>query len=499
MTALTPSVRHRLFAAEQYEPDLLARRKRFGTVVLGFSIIVSLISVVSALFLPKPSYPLAGLAVVALLTSSTLLVALGRGYVNVVNSITTVFGTLLLIASAHFADGIYGSSAPLLLVTLAYTPFLVPRPVFISNLISTLVGTTIVLMYELNGNPPMLPLSGGSLSFSYALSIVILAAIMYYFSEGLNSAVRRLTAQSADLSRANQELTHQQQARQLAAEQVSTAANHMAAFTGEQTVRVREAVGTFNQTQASAEELSRISQQIAAVAAEVRGAAASTLQQSRSTQEQVADGIGEIALVLGQVNVIASTVSTLEESSRGIGLVVTSIQEIADEVRLLALNAAIEAAGAGSYGRRFGVIASEVSSLSDSAEQQTRIVSQQLQQLQAAIQAVAGASKQGIALAGRSEHYLRSIGQAATQINNLSDQTDRLADSISQTTSQQRLASQEVVEQMRTLVRLAQSEADSATVGAEAASNLRLVASGLADSRDYAAPSLAGPKVSKPS
>jgi len=119
--------------------------------------------------------------------------------------------------------------------------------------------------------------------------------------------------------------------------------------------------------------------------------------------------------------------------------------------------------------------------------------------LQAAIQAVAGASKQGIALAGRSEHYLRSIGQAATQINNLSDQTDRLADSISQTTSQQRLASQEVVEQMRTLVRLAQSEADSATVGAEAASNLRLVASGLADSRDYAAPSLAGPKVSKPS
>ncbi len=499
MRPLTPSTRPRLFAAEQYEPDLLARRKRFGTIVLGFSIFVSLISLFTSLTLSKPNLVLSAMAALAVAVGVILLVALGRGYVNVVNSITTVFATLTLISSAHFADGIYGSTASLLLVTLAYTPFLVPRPVFVANLISTLVGTTIVLTYELNGNPPVLALDPKSLSFSYALSTVILAAIMYYFSAGLNSAVRRLTAQSADLSRANQELTHQQQVRQLAAEQVSTAANHMAAFTGEQTVRVRDAVSAFNQTQASAEELSRISQQIAAVAAQVRGAAASTLQQSRSTQEQVADGIGEIALVLGQVNVIASTVSTLEESSRGIGLVVTSIQEIADEVRLLALNAAIEAAGAGSYGRRFGVIANEVSSLSDSAEQQTRIVSQQLQQLQAAIQAVAGASKQGIALAGRSEHYLRSIGQAAAQINDLSDQTDRLADSISQTTGQQRLASQEVVEQMRTLVRLAQSEADSATVGAEAASNLRLVASGLADSRDYAAPSLVGPKVSKPS
>ncbi|RPE90311.1 methyl-accepting chemotaxis protein [Vibrio crassostreae] len=54
----------------------------------------------------------------------------------------------------------------------------------------------------------------------------------------------------------------------------------------------------------------------------------------------------------------------LEEQSREINQVVTTIQGIAEQTNLLALNAAIEAARAGDHGRGFAVVASEVRELS---------------------------------------------------------------------------------------------------------------------------------------
>ncbi|WP_435532826.1 methyl-accepting chemotaxis protein [Vibrio hippocampi] len=64
-------------------------------------------------------------------------------------------------------------------------------------------------------------------------------------------------------------------------------------------------------------------------------------------------------------------VHLLNDSSKNIHNIVSTIQGIADQTNLLALNAAIEAARAGEYGRGFAVVADEVRQLASRTSNST--------------------------------------------------------------------------------------------------------------------------------
>ncbi len=75
---------------------------------------------------------------------------------------------------------------------------------------------------------------------------------------------------------------------------------------------------------------------------------------------------------------IIDVIDNLEEKSRSIGMIIETINEIAEQTTLLSLNASIEAARAGNAGRGFAVVAMEIKKLADesiqSASQIARIV-----------------------------------------------------------------------------------------------------------------------------
>lgn len=75
---------------------------------------------------------------------------------------------------------------------------------------------------------------------------------------------------------------------------------------------------------------------------------------------------------------IIDVIGNLEEKSRFIGMIIETINEIAEQTTLLSLNASIEAARAGNAGRGFAVVAMEIKKLADesiqSASQIARIV-----------------------------------------------------------------------------------------------------------------------------
>ena len=105
-------------------------------------------------------------------------------------------------------------------------------------------------------------------------------------------------------------------------------------------------------------QISETTDQVAQIAAETDGHA-----------RQGADIVNEAGTRMNEITrVVASTadlVANLSESSRAIGDIVETIQEIAAQTNLLALNATIEAARAGEAGKGFAVVANEVKSLSN--------------------------------------------------------------------------------------------------------------------------------------
>ncbi len=106
----------------------------------------------------------------------------------------------------------------------------------------------------------------------------------------------------------------------------------------------------------SLEESAAAMEQMASTVENSNEAAQKVLRESQNSADLARQG-GEAVTDVGQV------VQSIEQSSRKMGQIISTIEGIAFQTNILALNAAVEAARAGEQGRGFAVVASEVRSL----------------------------------------------------------------------------------------------------------------------------------------
>lgn len=139
------------------------------------------------------------------------------------------------------------------------------------------------------------------------------------------------------------------------------------------------------QTEQVASAVTEMSQTFVDVAANAEQAS----QASRETTEAAQHGFSTVDEVMGEMHKIVKsvqessvTIGKLGQSSRKIGDIIATIEEVADQTNLLALNAAIEAARAGEHGRGFAVVADEVRALAERTGKATKEISEMIKAIQ---------------------------------------------------------------------------------------------------------------------
>lgn len=100
----------------------------------------------------------------------------------------------------------------------------------------------------------------------------------------------------------------------------------------------------------------------------------------------------------------------IRKASDKIAVIISSIEDIADQTALLSLNASIEAARAGEQGKGFGVVATQVGALADQSSEAARNTKELIQNAILAID-------EGIQFAGATANSLISVVENAKVVN----------------------------------------------------------------------------------
>ena len=241
----------------------------------------------------------------------------------------------------------------------------------------------------------------------------------------LNTLIKRIQSNAAELSTSAEALTE-------ASQQSAEASNHVAASISE------IAEGAEQQSAASA-SVAHATASISNHAEKMSKQVGVVADVTNNTVERVHEGrrsIDEVVSYMEQIKkgseTVDAAISALGKSSEEISHSVEVIGSIAEQTNLLALNAAIEAARAGEHGRGFAVVAEEVRKLAEESGEFSKRISETMQSVQADMERAVEAGKHGSEFVG---HGLDSVRTADDVFQSIAESIQQLGDGVKDITT----------------------------------------------------------------
>jgi methyl-accepting chemotaxis protein len=309
--------------------------------------------------------------------------------------------------------------------------------------------------------------------------------------DSLQILVKQLNLQSRQISGAISEL--------------NTQAHYQVSGNTQQVSAISEATQTLHELSITAKEIARQAQEVLQAVDESRDKAylvsrvademVVAQERGRATVAQTIDALYSLEI---KVLKIEENQRELEREAAVINNVINLINNIAKETHLLALNAAIEAAGAGSYGHRFAIVAAEVKQLAIRSMNATEQVKRALVGIANSVQrgselTIIGLeeAKKASTDAGYSDKALLSLAELSQKVKTAVytivedvEKSTLLAKGIHIATQEQQVANQQMFLTMESLNSLATQNLSSVKQGENATYQLSLSAKGLQTSAD---------------
>lgn len=241
--------------------------------------------------------------------------------------------------------------------------------------------------------------------------------------------------------------------------EISSAAQVVANNTDDLGQRMEE---TFAISEMQSDAATQIASAVEELNAAIKGVAdgaeqtAHVVSQSRDmldgASHQMSESRNASRSVVTAVTQAEQTMSELFRSIHAIGVVTSTIKEVAEQTNLLALNAAIEAARAGEAGRGFAVVADEVRKLAERASTQTQQITNTVSEIQRVTQlAVSGmdAARSNVDMADQS---MDSVQVSLNEVDQHGVTMARMSGDIALSTREQAIAGEQIERKVEQIV-----------------------------------------------